>query len=148
MSVTFVLLPLALAAVATHKARQDADDAGHHTIDMQTRMRDRELLVSALDDLGWLGETELDGPITARSEDRTVTFTADADGILQAHFDGETTAEGAEAFLRDLDDEYTRLVQASVYERLVARASDSGMAVESEHVDADNAIVVTLRVDG
>lgn len=147
MSVTFVLLPLALAAVATHKARQDADDAGHHVIDTQTRMRDPELLVSALDDLGWLGAVR-EGEITASAGDRAVTFTHGPDGVLQARFDADATAEEAEALLRDLDDEYTRLVQAAVYERVVARAGQSGMAVESEHVEADESIVVTLRVDG
>ncbi len=39
------------------------------------------------------------------------TFRRDENGVLEANFGAEVTPEEAEAFVTDLDDEYTRLIQ-------------------------------------
>ena len=146
MSVTFILIPLALAAVADHKARKGAAEDGHHVVEIQTRMRDAELLEQTLTDLGWASELQGE-TIAATSGEGAVTFVMDEEGTLQARFAEGTQPEQAEAFLRELDAGYARRVQQAVYERLVGQAGAAGMVLESEHTDADESIVVTLRVE-
>lgn len=145
MSVTIALIPIALAVVAHRAARKDAVAAGRHVMEIQTRMRDRSLLVAALGDLD-CAVTD-DGPqVQAVHENRVVRFSYDAESILQAQFEDGVDVATAEAFLTDLDDEYARRVQEQVYQRLLERADEQNLTIESESVDADNAIVLTLRI--
>jgi len=55
--------------------------------------------------------------------------------------------EQAQTVLEQLDAEYTRLLQERVYEQVVGRAEQAGLTLEDEHVDGDNSIVLTLRVE-
>jgi hypothetical protein len=50
------------------------------------------------------------------------------------------------AFLTELEDEYALLVQQRVYERLLSKAKERGLVVESEEVQEDNSVTITLRV--
>lgn len=145
MSITLVLIPIALAVAAHRAARQQAEEAGHHLVSMKTRMRDRELLARALADLGCETSASAYGLVAVHAGG-PITFTEDEAGVLQAHFEGDVDVAAAEHFLLELDDEYARLVQEQVYQRLVERAKENGMEIESERVDDDNAIVVTLLV--
>ena len=49
-------------------------------------------------------------------------------------------------YLSDIDDDYKRCVQTAVYEKVMARAVERNLMIESEEVLADKTILVTLRV--
>ena len=146
MSVTIALIPIALAIAAHQAAKKEAVAAGHATLDVQTRMRDEKLLHRALEDLGCTVSARGMGSLRAQNGHLVVDFTRGPNDVLQAQFSPEVSPADGERFLQELDDEYARLVQEAVYMRLMERASSQGMAVESERVEADNSIVVTLRV--
>jgi len=69
------------------------------------------------------------------------------DGTFEALFPGTAPQEQAREALGELDAEYTRLVQERVYQQVIERAQDQGLALESERVEQDNSIVLTLRVE-
>jgi hypothetical protein len=149
MSVTFTLIPLALAYAAHRAAKEKAETEGHLTLGLQSRMKDPDLLARALADLGCEATVTAEGGLdVTRADGSPVRFLRDADETLDVHFADGTDPTEAETFLKDADSEYTRLVQEQVYQRLLERAAQLGLTVEGERVEADNSIVVTLRVDG
>ncbi len=67
--------------------------------------------------------------------------------VFEALFSSSVPQEQAQTVLEQLDAEYTRLLQERVYEQVVGRAEQAGLTLEDEHVDGDNSIVLTLRVE-
>lgn len=145
LSVVLALVPVALAVGALTAARKTAAAQGHVALVIQTRMRDDELIVQALKTLGCAAELSSAG-IRATRNRFEFAFSRSEDGVLQARFGPDVSPEEAEAFVQDLDDEYARLVQERVYRRVVERAEEYGMTLESEEVEEDNSILLTLRV--
>lgn len=146
MSVSIALIPVGLAIASAVAARKEAKAQGRPTMAVQTRMRDNEILMEALRDMGCEAGPAGEG-VRAKRGAFEFAFSRDENGVLEATFDSEVAPEEAEAFVADLDHEYTRLIQARVYQRVLERAQQHGMAVESESVDPDNSIVLTLRVE-
>jgi hypothetical protein len=144
MSVVIALIPVALAVAASAAARRRAEEEGHATLAIQTRMRDDELIVRALEMMGCDAELDASGVRATRNEFE-FTFSRGVDGVLEARFGPDVAPDEAEAFVHDLDREYTRLVQERVYRRVIERAREYGMALESEEIQEDDSIVLTLR---
>jgi hypothetical protein len=46
-----------------------------------------------------------------------------------------------------MDEEYRRCVQTNTYEKLLKRAKEKNMTIESEEVMEDNSIVITLLIN-
>jgi len=147
LSVSIALIPVGLAIASAIAAPKEAKAEGKPTMAIQTRMRDDEILLEALRDLGCEAQPVDGGGLSAIRGAFEFTFRRDENGVLEANFGAEVTPEEAEAFVTDLDDEYTRLIQARVYQRVLERAQQHGMAIESENVEDDNSIVLTLRVE-
>lgn len=152
MSTGLELIPFAIAAgvgvIGRYRARRAEEQAlGPPPYSFETRMRDEQLLgaaVAALDASarrreGAVGVTEVAG--TPLSLARTES------GTFEALFPGTVPQAQAQTVLEQLDAEYTRLVQERVYEQVVERAQQQGLALESERVEEDNSIVLTLRVE-
>ena len=144
MSVVVALIPVALAAAAAAAARRRAEGEGHAALAIQTRMRDDELIVRALGALGCEAELDASGVRATRNQFE-FTFSRGVDGVLEARFGPDVAPDEAEMFVHDLDREYARLVQERVYRRVVERAEKYGMTLESEEIDGDDSIVLTLR---
>lgn len=147
MSVSLALIPVGLAIASAVAARKEARVAGKPTMAVQTRMRNDEILMEALRDLSCEAAPVAGGGVRATRGAFEFTFRRDENGVLEANFGVDVTPEEAEAFVTDLDDEYTRLIQARVYQRVLERAQQHGMAIDSESVEDDNSIVLTLRVE-
>jgi hypothetical protein len=143
MSVTLKLRSAALAQLdaATLAAHTQAQ-AGVVTV--RTRMRHRDLLARAL--VGLRAQVTDDGTaVTAAWEGRRITFTYGPEGVQVAHVDGPglVPAEASRLVL-SVDEAYAAEVQRAVVARLKDRAAQAGMRVESERVNADQSISVTL----
>ncbi len=154
MSIEIILIPLAFAAAAAVKGKLEERQAAAtgetaeeqpHVMAIETRMRDHELLARALEGLGCEVDRSGEEP-KADYRGVEISFRRGEHEALHAHFEGEIEPEAAEAFLRDLDSEYSRLVQEQTYQRVVERSAEQGLELESERVEADNSIVLTLRV--
>ncbi|TCB90986.1 hypothetical protein E0H26_26215 [Micromonospora zingiberis] len=148
MSISLVLLPLAVAAVAAAQGVSAARDRqGRMVCQVQTRMRDETLLAAALHDTAAVVSVDRDA-ITADWTGVRASFQRGADGIWSAHFTGEVDEEQAVEVVRAVDAAYGRQVQQAVLERLRQQAPAAGLRLESEQVTEDASVRLVFAVEG
>lgn len=146
MSISIVLVPIAIVAIAAWQAsRKDMAADGQIVCHVTTRMRDDTLLIAAL--------TDTDARVTRQSEmieavwhDTQAQFTRDSDGIWQVHFIGSADEQRAIAMVMAVDQFYGRRVQQVVLARLKERAPAAGMSIASETVEDDDSVTLVLNV--
>jgi hypothetical protein len=143
VSVEVLLVPAAMAAFAAWKAGREVGTVT--AVEVQTRLRDRELLVRSLRDLG--AEVTVDeGGVRAESGPLQLLFTVNDEGIAVAHVEAGDPDQVTQV-IHSLDEQYTAHVQVALYERVKARAARMGLSIESEQVDENNALTLVLAVD-
>ena len=144
MSITLVLVPVGIAIAGAIAARRGPqDDLG--SFRLATRMKDEKLLQAALGNYGSQAIVTSES-IDSTIDDVRILFERNEHDVFEAVFEGDITVDFAQAFLTQLDEEYTNLVQQQVYNNLLSRARERGLLLESEEVQEDNSIVVTFRV--
>jgi hypothetical protein len=143
MSVEVLLIPAAMAAYAAWKAREEVGPGS--IVAVQTRLRDRGLLVRSLQDLGAEVTVE-EGGVRADAGDLRLHFTVNDEGIAVAHVEAGDPEE-ATRLIHALDEQYAAHVQVALYERVKARAARMGLTIESEQVGEDNALTLVLTMD-
>lgn len=149
MSVTFLLIPVAISAlggVGVLAALAESIQGGSRVYALSTRMRDPLLLRQALENYGFSDVSVRDASFDAALDGRRIVFQPAADGTYQVAFVGEIPRPHAERFVQDVDREYLKVVQQKVYDDLMARASARGLVLESEHFEEDNSVVLTFAV--
>lgn len=143
MSVEVLLIPAAMAAYAAWKAKEEVGPA--HSVWVQTRLRDRDLLARSLRELGMEVTVDQEG-LHAEAGDVRLRFTVNEDGVAVAHVDsGEV--EKARELIHAVDQQYAALVQVALYERVKAKASKLGLTIESERIDENNALTLVLALN-
>ncbi|MFI7518635.1 hypothetical protein [Micromonospora globbae] len=148
MSVSLILLPLAVAAVAAaHGATAGRDQDGRVVCQVQTRMRDESLLTAALADTAAVVAADRDA-ITADWAGVRAVFQRGDDGIWSAHFTGDVDERRAVEIVGAVDAAYGRQVQRAVLERLRAQAPAAGLRLESEEVTEDASVRLVFAVEG
>jgi len=148
MSVSLILLPLAVAAVAAYEGTRSARDAdGRVVCHVRTRMRDPALLTAALEDTNAV-VTRTDQEIVAEWQGVRASFVRGEDGIWAAHFTGEVDEARAVEIVHAIDASYGRHVQQAVLARLRERASQVGLRLESETVTEDQSVQLVFAVEG
>jgi hypothetical protein len=146
MSVSIVLVPLAIAAISAWQAsHQEVDSEGRTVCHVQTRMRDEGLLAAALRHTQ-AQVSSTDGVLIALWQDVEAEFHRDVDGIWQANFTGEVNVDRATAIIATIDAAYGRRVQQAVLARLRERAPTAGMSIASETVEDDDSVTLVLNV--
>jgi hypothetical protein len=148
MSISLILVPLAMAAIGTWQAsRTETDTDGRTVCHVQTRMRDSELLSAAL--------TGTHAAITRSAEEIIADwhgvkaqFRRDVRGIWQVDFTGEVDEQRAAEIVVAIDQAYGRQVQQAVLGRLRDRAPSAGMTVASETLEDDDSVTLVLNVGG
>jgi hypothetical protein len=142
MSTTLEMLPQAIAAAEARPRRRVKAD-----MVIGTRMKDQEVLESALDAAG-IKRRFYEGMLYAETRDERTLFgfIQESDGVFDAHFVHDEDPANAQRLVDATTHEYNRLVQQHVHDRVVAHARDQGLVFHSEYVEDDNTIVVTLEV--
>ncbi|WP_238007349.1 hypothetical protein KZZ52_02245 [Dactylosporangium sp. AC04546] len=151
MSVSLILVPLAVAAVsAAHGLRAGRDEQNRVVCQVQTRMRDAQLLTAALHDAGAVvtGADPSAQELRAEWSGVQARFTRGTDGIWAAHFTGAVDEERAVDIVRAIDAAYGRQVQQAVLRRLRERAPAAGLRLESETVTRANEVRMVFAVEG
>lgn len=146
MSVSIVLVPVAIAAISAWQAsRTETDNEGRTLCQVTTRMRDENLLAAALADTRAVvttsGQSLLADWAGVRAE-----FARDSAGIWQANFTGDVDEARAVGIIGSIDLAYGRQVQRAVVEKLKQRAPAAGMSLISERVEADESMTLILEV--
>lgn len=148
MSVSLRLLPLAaVAAKAEAEVRARQDQEGRIVCQVQTRMRDENLLAAALRETGALVSTD-NGQLHASWDGVRSVFQRAPDGIWTAHFGGDVDERRAVEIVRALDAGYGRQVQRAVLARLHERAPAAGLRLESASTTEENAVQLVFAVTG
>ncbi|WP_229399559.1 hypothetical protein [Micromonospora okii] len=147
MSISLILVPLAVATVAAAQAASaERDGSGRVVCQVRTRMRDETLLATALRDTNAVVAAGADG-ITADWAGVRAVFQRGADGIWAAHVAGEVDEARAVEIVRSVDVAYGRQVQGAVLERLRAQAPAAGLRLESEQVTEDASVRLVFAVE-
>ena len=162
MSVTFVLVPALIGAIAAAASGGAATVGIGATVaglvrggkgapvQVQTRMKDVGLLQGALSDCGATNLTMTDGMLVATLGDTQLTMSRGDDGIWTAHFEalrgGEVDEEAMLEIVQDLDAKYALRVQAAVADRIRERAGSAGLDLVQESRDDDETVTMLLTV--
>lgn len=158
MSVSVLLVPVAIAAVAAVNAALDNKPANRESnkadqvesvpqVQVQTRMRDLDLLQAALADTQAEVTHAAENSIEAAWSDATAVFERDAEGIWQVHFSGEDVdRQRAGEIVQAIDAAYARRVQQAVVRKLRERAHTAGLELASETLEEDQSVTMVLNV--
>ncbi|WP_324642442.1 hypothetical protein [Pseudarthrobacter sp. LT1] len=148
MSISIVLVPIAVAAIGAWQAsRQETDAEGRTVCHVQTRMRDSGLLRAALADTN-AAVTASANTIVADWQGVRARFNRDEREIWQVDFTGDIDEQKASGIVATIDHAYGRQVQRAVLARLRARAPLAGMTVASESLEEDDSVTLVLNVGG
>lgn len=145
MSVTLVLIPVAIAVAGAISTRKERSQELSNSFSLETRMKDEELLKAALENYG-CKSVVMEETIDSTLDGTRILFERNEQDVFEVVFVGDISTDHARTFVAELDEEYTQLVQQQVYENLLSRARQRGLVMESEEVQEDNSIVVTFRV--
>lgn len=135
------------AAAGRQVFKQLSNGEAEQSNSYPTNFVDRDLLAQALTELGGDPTYAADGSLTCRINSAKLIFTKDGDGPFSVTIKGAVKAEQAFQYLSDLDDDYRKAVQTSVYKRVKSEAEDRDMLIESEEVLPDKSILLTLRLN-
>ena len=141
MSLEIILVPLAIAAYGSWKARSMEKD---NVLMVETRLKDSALLAMAIQAMGGTSVEVDGGVVQAVVGNRKVSFRSDSSGILTAHVDTKNQDE-ATSLLLEVDKQYGIQVQAAVVERVKQRAGGLGMNFVSQVTGEDGSINIILE---
>ncbi len=146
MSVSLILVPVAIAAVsAWHASRTEEDEAGKVVCHVSTRMRDETLLRQALTDTS-AAVTKYQTSILATWVGVEARFTRDENEIWSTHLTGDIDEPRAISIITAIDQAYGLRVQTEVLSRLRNRAGLAGMTIETEKKNDDQSVTMVLAV--
>ena len=141
MSLEIILVPLAVAAYGSWKARSMERD---NVLLVETRLKDTQLLAQALVAMGGVSIKVAGSKVSAEIGARKVSFSPDSQGVLTAHVDTKNQEE-AISLLLEVDRQYGVQVQTAVVEKVKQRASGLGMDIVSQITTDDGAINIVLE---
>lgn len=153
MSLSVMLVPLAIAVRSELKnvrvqIETEVDETfltKHKTYyKLKTQIKDEQLLQEALQHIG--SETsQIDKHIKSIIGDVQVIFYKENDGTFSSLFHEHIDVRDAEQFIHNVFEQYTSIVQQKTYEKLIKRARQEGLILESESRQ-DESIVLTFQV--
>lgn len=145
MGVSLVLIPLALGVAGTVLTREESLGSQAEGITLKTRMKSRELLERALREYGSPYVAEEHG-IRVFLDGGEIKFVKNREGEIEVQVSKEQSLRSVTSFLEGIHEEYTKVLQEEVYKKLVSRVEQYGFVFESEEVQEDHSIVLTLAI--
>ncbi len=144
MSVSLVLIPLVIAAAGTLFVKVEALE--NDLIIFKTKMKNALILQEAVINLEYQPTILNKDQMEIQLKDGNIIFEKNEDNTLQATFNENIPQEQVEAFIAEIYDEYSALVQQQTYEKLLENIKNRNLNLESEEITEDNSIVLTLTV--
>lgn len=144
MSISLILLPVALGAVAKAAVAQSYPAPNVCTV--STRLRDARLLNLALQDTGARTTSAAPDAIDVEWAQMTAQLRRDAEGVWQAHFHGTEDRQRCVDTVLAIDAAYGLRVQAEVLRRVRDQAPAAGMSLVSQTANADRSVTMVLEV--
>lgn len=132
-----------LAESLKKKYEKNQESSGYFTLG--TKIKDIKLLEETLKIYGC--KNVLTGAnLETKLDKARVIFEKDENEVFNVVFLGNISLEKAKEFISDINDEYTKLVQEQVYQKLLKNASERNFCLESEEIQEDNSIVLTFTL--
>ncbi|MDO5826256.1 MAG: hypothetical protein Q4Q22_07735 [Methanosphaera sp.] len=115
------------------------------TLRISTNMKNKEVMESIMDSsfLGYNTKTEIE---EFKSKGLIVFNKADND-TYDVVFLGDYNSQEAENFVKNLSYEYANKIQEITYEKVLEKIKEKNYALESELIDTNDSIVLTINVD-
>ncbi|MEI3612349.1 hypothetical protein [Pseudogracilibacillus sp. SO30301A] len=145
MSLSLTLIPIAIAAssVVSYALQDKIEEGIYYKID--TNLKDENILTEALKNRGC--NVSLDKrQIESTLGNVEIVFQRQEDDTISAVFHKDIPLKDAEEFVKNTHEEYTRIVQQKTYHKLVERAKNEGLILESEKRNEEDTIVLTFQV--
>lgn len=171
MSVTLVLIPMAIAAAGTigvgtlinneQCITEEEEDKIKTQLLQETKknqvqelnifktlMRNSHILQESVINLGYQVEILDTHQMEINTDDGSIIlFKKDENDVFQVLVSAKCSQTQIESYLSEIYDEYTTIVQQKTYKKLVEKIKDRNLHLESEEVTEDNSIVLTLVVE-
>lgn len=147
MSIELVLIPVGIAVAQSVSSMIEKAGEMNRSFRLATVMKDEKLLQKALEQYGCSVHVWTSGNYETEIAAAKIFFQKNEDGVFEAIFPEEVTAEDAAVFIENLTSEYKYVLQQETYRKVMERAREKGFILESEERQEDQTIVLTLRVN-
>lgn len=144
MSVSMVLIPIAIGVAGTLFV--NVEPLENDVIIFKTKMKNALILQEAVINLEYQPNILNKDQMEIQLEYGNIIFQKNEDNALQATFSENISQKQAEAYIAEIYDEYTTLVQQQTYEKLIENIKSRNLNLELEEVTEENSIVLTLTV--
>ncbi|HLS66219.1 MAG TPA: hypothetical protein VK029_04405 [Pseudogracilibacillus sp.] len=146
MSLSVFLLPAALAITTGLAGQLEQQVEQGEFYKINTNMKDEQIMQQALENRG-NAVTVTDDQIEASIGKVDIYFQRQEDNTISAIFHKDVAVEDAREFIKNTYEEYTHVVQQNTYEKLLQRAENEGLVLQTETKQKDNTIVLTFNVE-
>lgn len=145
MSLSIFLIPIAIAVSSGLAIKiEDSLSEGEY-YQVNTQMKDDTIIQEALENRG--SEVTYDEhQIESKIGNIDIMFQRQEDDTISAIFHKDVLVEDAEEFVENTYNEYTRIIQQQTYEKLMQRAENEGLILQSETRNEENTLVLTFNV--
>jgi len=146
MSLSILLLPAALAVTTGIASQLEQKVELGEFYKINTNMKDEQIMQKALENRGNT-VTVKDDQIEASIGKVDIYFQRQQDNTISAIFHKDIAVEDAREFIENTHEEYTHIVQQNTYDKLLQRAENEGLVLQTETKQKDNTIVLTFNVE-
>ncbi|MFD1706125.1 hypothetical protein ACFSCZ_05060 [Siminovitchia sediminis] len=144
MSIELALIPVGIAVFQA--AGSLIEKKSSKTYSVQTVMKQQHLLQEAIEQYGCDVREIHEQNVQTEIGDIQIFFQQNDQGIFEAVFDESVPRADALEFIENLHIEYRYLIQQETCQKLLKRAQEKGLELESEEVQKDRSIVLTFHV--
>jgi|SRR5690625_2845991 len=145
MSLSIFLVPIAIAVSSGVAITIEDKLSEGEYYQVTTKMKDETIVQQALENRG-SKVTYDEYQIESRIGNIDVMFQRQENDTISAIFHKDVLVEDAEEFVENTYNEYTRIIQQQTYEKLMQRAENEGLLLQSETRNEENTIVLTFDV--
>jgi Protein of unknown function (DUF1257) len=147
VSIELVLIPIGIAITQSVSTMLEKTGEMNHTFKVRTIMKDEILLQKALEQYGCNVNVLTNDNYETEIAKTKILFQKNNEGVFEAIFDEDVKLEDAKNFIENLTSEYKYVIQQETYRKVIERAKAKGFILESEEIQGDRTITLTLKIN-
>ncbi|ANU09678.1 hypothetical protein BBH88_04885 [Planococcus antarcticus DSM 14505] len=147
MSIELILIPIGIAVVQSVGERIERSKGQEKTYKIKTVMKREHLLKQAIEQYGCEVKNLNQKNYLTEIGDIKIHFQLDGNGVFEAVFDNSVATKAALEFIENVNEEYKYAIQQETYRKLLQRAEQKGLDLESEEIQGDRSILLTFNVN-
>ena len=115
--------------------------------DFETPFVDKDILIKTLEEHGVTNIIENNSTISGQVDNYSLTFKKESEEKPYVLKISCLNNDNPEEKIEDLNSEYSLNVQEDAYLHIIEKLKENNMQIESEEVEEDNTIVLTVNID-